>query len=191
MLCSVWLVKVPENECVLLLVLDHDQSQLLLLEVQLRDLRPEEESDLGFPLENQDSRGSEAQAEIEKTGFKSKLRFRMFWSDQGYRFVSWVESGSTYRWIFNDILDVLHRKRRNAWTITKSVQGPGIRSSLAWDTCGRFIPGYAFWSKGRVSFRTARKPFNPIVLRIRRKAGGKDPFILFTYSGSVIQFDEF
>ena len=81
----------------LLLVLDHDQSQLLLLEVQLRDLRPEEESDLGFPLEYQDSRGSEAQAEIEKTDLKSKLRFRMFWSDRDYRCVSWVKSGSTYR----------------------------------------------------------------------------------------------
>ena len=51
----------------LLLVLDHDQGQLLLLEVQLRDLRPEEESDLGFTLEDQDSRGSEPQAEKEKT----------------------------------------------------------------------------------------------------------------------------
>ena len=75
----------------LLLVLDHDQGQLLLLEVQLRDLRPEEEPDLGFTLEDQDSRGSESQAEIEKTN-----------SNQGYgykclatRLIRWAESRSS------------------------------------------------------------------------------------------------
>ena len=46
----------------LLLVLHHDQSQLLLLEVQLRDLGPEEEADLGLALKHQDPGWREAQA---------------------------------------------------------------------------------------------------------------------------------
>ena len=60
------LVAQPEEEGVLLLValvvvLDHHQGELLLLEVELGDLGPEEEADLGLPLEDEDAGGGEAE----------------------------------------------------------------------------------------------------------------------------------
>ena len=53
---------IPEHKGVLLLVLDDDEGELLLLEVQLSNLGPEEEADFGLPLEYQDTRGGEPQA---------------------------------------------------------------------------------------------------------------------------------
>ncbi len=46
----------------LLIILNDDERELLLLEVQLGDLGPEEEADLGLPLVYQDPSGGQAQA---------------------------------------------------------------------------------------------------------------------------------
>lgn len=45
----------------LFVVLDYDQSEFLLLKVQLGDLRPEEQADLLRSLKHQDSRRCQAQ----------------------------------------------------------------------------------------------------------------------------------
>ena len=57
------IIFLPKNKGVLLIVLDDDERELLLLEVQLGDLGPEEEADLGLPLVDQNPGGSETQAE--------------------------------------------------------------------------------------------------------------------------------
>ncbi len=52
----------PEYKGVLLIILDDDEREFLLLEVQLGDLGPEEEADLGLALVHQDPSGGQAQA---------------------------------------------------------------------------------------------------------------------------------
>ena len=46
----------------LLIILYDDERELLLLEIQLGDLGPEEEADLGLALVHQDPRRGQAQA---------------------------------------------------------------------------------------------------------------------------------
>jgi hypothetical protein len=53
----------PEYKSVLLIVFNYDERELLLLEVQLCDLGPEKEANLGFPFEHEDAGGCQAQAE--------------------------------------------------------------------------------------------------------------------------------
>lgn len=61
----------PEHKSVLLLcalvvILDHNQCQLLFLEVQLCNFRPKEKTNLGFSFEYQDTGRRETQAEDEE-----------------------------------------------------------------------------------------------------------------------------
>jgi hypothetical protein len=57
------ILNIPEYKSVFLIVFHYDERELLLLEVQLGDLGPEKEANLGFPLKHQDTSGGQAQAE--------------------------------------------------------------------------------------------------------------------------------
>jgi hypothetical protein len=52
-----FLIRQSENKSMFLVVFHDHQGQLLLLEIQLGDLGPEEQANLGLALEHQDTSG--------------------------------------------------------------------------------------------------------------------------------------
>ena len=60
-----YVLYIPEYKCMLLIILNDDQGQLLLLEIQLGDLWPEEEANFCLALEHQDTSRGQTQTKKE------------------------------------------------------------------------------------------------------------------------------